>query len=426
MIGEVTQDWRAAVEAIVRHHRFESAAGMLVCLNIICLGVATQIDSIYDLNPPRFYRAASEAVDFMFMCCFVIEWLLRVYVDRWDFLLAEETLWNWFDTFIVGLQVFDQAVMIVCMWGGTHSRSRSLGMLRMLRILRLLRILRVARLLHLFDELDTLLRSIGLAATALMWALFLMLTMVYAFSVFFVQRTLEMTGGSPSPELAYYFGGIPRTALTLFESLMGGVSWDVPTLLLYSEVGGFSASVFIVYVSIGLFIALNMATGVFINKAMQTAEEESNLRIAEGLAAAFGLTGLENANEEVTLETFRAKLEEPGMASYLEKVSIDDEHIDKFYGLVDSDNSHSVTFSELITGCLKLSGPARAVDIALLAQDQKELNSRLERHVELVELMVGSFMQPSQSKQFGALASGQRFERLTSEPKSQKKVSVLL
>jgi hypothetical protein len=280
--------------------------------------------------------------------------------------------------------------------------------------------------LHLFDELDTLLRSIGLAASALMWALFLMLTMVYAFSVFFVQRTLEMTGGSPSPELAYYFGGIPRTALTLFESLMGGVNWAEPTLLLYNEVGWFSASVFIIYVSMGMFIALNLVTGVFINKAMQTAEEESNLRIAEGLAAAFGLTGLEKANEEVTLEGFRAKLEEPGMASYLEKVSIDDDHIDKFYGLVDADNSHSVTFSELITGCLKLSGPARAVDIALLAQDQKELNSRLERHVELVERMVGSFVQPSQSKQFGALASMQRFERLTSEPKSQKKVSVVL
>jgi hypothetical protein len=209
---------------------------------------------------------------------------------------------------------------------------------------------------------------------------------------FFVQRTLEITNGDLHPDIEYYFGGIPRTALTLFECLLGGLSWDEPVSLLLSEIGWVSAVLFTFYVAVGLFVLLNVATGVFIDKAMKTAEEEVNFKIAEGLALAFGLTGFEEEIDEVTLETFRMKLAEPGMVEYLQQVNIDPEHIDKFYYLLDADRSGSLNFFEVVSGCVKLRGPARAVDIALLAQDQKDINERLEKHIVLVEKMMMRFL----------------------------------
>jgi len=125
---------------------------------------------------------------------------------------------------------------------------------------------------------------------------------------------------------------------------------------------------------------------------MKTAEEEVNFKIAEGLALAFGLTGFEEEIDEVTLETFRMKLAEPGMVEYLQQVNIDPEHIDKFYYLLDADRSGSLNFFEVVSGCVKLRGPARAVDIALLAQDQKDINERLEKHIVLVEKMMMRFL----------------------------------
>merc|ERR1719506_3447435 len=157
------------------------------------------------MKPPQHIRSVLAAGEMAFMFLFLIEWLLRLYVDGKEFLFAAGTYWNWFDTAVVSMQVTDHFLMF-CVQIAAHSSSFSV--IRVLRLLRLLRILRVVRLLHLFDELDMLVRSISLAVSPLMWAIFLMLTMIYTFSIFFVQRTLEVDHGNLSPDLVYFFGGI--------------------------------------------------------------------------------------------------------------------------------------------------------------------------------------------------------------------------
>jgi len=370
----------ARLVRIVMDHRFEPAAGIVVLCNVILLGVEAQIRSSFDSHPPPAYKAAMEVSEFIFMCIFLVEWCLRIHVEGYHFLCASGTgtFWNWFDTFIVCMQVVDQCVELA--WAQV-SHLGVVKVVQVMRLFRLLRILRVLRLLHLFDELDMLLRSIALSASALMWALFLMAVMVYAFAVFFVSRTLQITNGHLSDRLAHYFGGVPRTSLTLLECLLGGISWDQPVSYLLEEVGWLSATIFVVYVAIGMFVLLNVATGVFIDKAMKSADQEVDIKIAENLATAFGLTGLKERDKEVKRSEFSEKLQDPSMVEYLQQVNIDSEHIDKFYNLLDADGSGSLDFNEVVSGCVRLRAHARAVDVALLAQDQKEMNAIIEKHL---------------------------------------------
>lgn len=135
-----------------------------------------------------------------------------------------------------------------------------------------------------------------------------------------------------------------------------------------------------------------MVTCVFIDKTKQAADDAEHLKMTNELAAAFGIRGSDCALE-VTLDLFQEKVLEEGVTKYLESLHIDIDHAQGFFELLDEDRNGILDARELVDGCLRLRGPARAVDVALLAQDTKILSERIDHHLDAIQVQVNTLVQ---------------------------------
>merc|ERR1719469_377131 len=80
-----------------------------------------------------------------------------------------------------------------------------------------------------------------------------------------------------------FWGSLPEASLTLFKSILGGLSWHEATTAL-RKVGWIWEMVFVIYVAFTSFAVLNVVTGVFCNSAIETAQRDPEL-IAQSLVA---------------------------------------------------------------------------------------------------------------------------------------------
>merc|ERR1711957_1023805 len=92
-------------------------------------------------------------------------------------------------------------------------------------------------------------------------ATLLVLCTVYASSVFFLHLLHVHSLGRDQPVM-YWFHGLGRTMLTMFQCIAGGVSWNEVVGPMFSEVSPVIAVLFCFYVYIGMVWTLNLITGI--------------------------------------------------------------------------------------------------------------------------------------------------------------------
>lgn len=345
----------------VKSEHFECGVGLIVLANAFCLGLETNADCMYNMHPPDFETSIYKVAEFVFMLLFLFEWMTRLCIFGRSWLEHEKWYIILFDTSMVAFQVFEQAVTLLSL------KATNLKELRILRILRLMRILRVIRLLHLFADLALLVDSILAGVSTLCWSLALLFMGLYACSVFFARMALQATEGTYSPRLTYFFGNVPRTFLTVLESIIGGLSWDEPCMVLINEVNLGTGVVFCIYITIALFVLLNVVTGVFIDKAMKTADKEAEEMAVSAISEAFAYEI--DQGHVITWARFEQKLHEPEMVRYLEEINIKPDDAEELFTLIDADGSGTISASELVKVCETLKRPARSIDMAQLMQE---------------------------------------------------------
>merc|ERR1712050_591424 len=124
--------------------------------------------------------------------------------------------------------------------------------------------------------------SIASAMQSLLWTLFLLFVILYVSGVFLVIAIGEhyREGGVGGKVIEHFFGSLVETMVTLFQAVTGGVDWET----LWSALMDISpeASVFLLLYIFGVsFCILNMITGVFVDQAAKSAEEDLNHVIQE-------------------------------------------------------------------------------------------------------------------------------------------------
>merc|ERR1711988_1865992 len=104
--------------------------------------------------------------------------------------------------------------------------------------------------------------------------------------------------------------GVPRTYLTMFEVIFGGVSWDEVVSPLNEEVSILMPVIFCIYVAFCQLAMMNMATGVSVNTAMQRAQEETDAFMVNRIRDFF-FNDAFATEDELSIENFSAALESP-------------------------------------------------------------------------------------------------------------------
>lgn len=375
---------------------------LLVTFNAIFIGYQVQdyaLRSAYTDNPEVY-----SALEPYFLCLFTVEALLRVLAYRCRYFKVPEWKWNVFDILVlVGMWVEALVDKLSQIQGRTPINQ--VANLRVLRVMRIVRILRVIRVLKFFRELRLMLSSILNSMLSLFWAMTLLSIMFYIFGLSLTQGCVDFLNDADAWDvfehrsLRDHFGSLDSAVLSLFEAMAGGISWGELVDALGPLNWNFMA-LFLFFISLAIFAVLNIVTGVFVQTALERTQKDKESLIQNAMTTKenylhkmyliFRECDTDHSNT-LSFEELEQSMEDERMSAYLEALGLDCDDVDTLFVLLDRDGEGHIDIHEFLTGCLKLKGEAKGLDIAIIQYQTKWLMhnvgflidlARSERHLD--------------------------------------------
>jgi len=354
-------------------------AGVIVC-NVAFIGVQVEYAArTWTMETPPLFSK----VDGAFLVIYLTEIALRIYSYGLAFFYMPGCGWNLFDLSLVTLMLFETGASVF----STQEHAQSNHNFNFLRLLRVIRMLRVARFIEIIPELRTLIVSITDSLTSLLWTLVLIMLMTYAYGVVLTQIVTDhkiQLGRERMEEqeiLLHHYGTLEKSMLTLYQTISDGVHWGEIMEPLAEHCSPWLALAFVLYMAFVLFAMMNTVTAFFVESALRNAAEDTRKTLTQSLMETFQSGGV-NTNG-ITEQQFEGKFGEETMQNYLKVLGLDPRSAkeSRVFDLIDSDGSGSVDVDELIDGAMKLTGPARAIDLHVLMRDHREEINLLRRQL---------------------------------------------
>lgn len=361
------------LSAVVLSEAFDSIAGVMVLLGTIFIGIKTD----YLLQNPHWFLVEFEVLEWIFCAFFVTEISMRLFVFRKLFFTVDGWEWNVLDLLLTVYQVL-QKICEYVLWSQRYqldvwwavNRPTPLAMyLRFLRFLRLLRLVRVGRLQVYIVEFRVMASSVLCSVRYLIWACVILSLVIYVCAVHFsllvgrhaVHHPNDL---APGTMLHIHWGTLPRSMFSLFQAITGGADW-YNLLIPLMDVSIWSAGVFCFYVCFTYLYIMNIITGVFVETAMEEAQEISEGNIVNELRDLFSLED-DNSDGRLTWSEFEGHLEQKQMRRTFQALDLDVREAENLFTLLDMDGSGWVSYDEFVTGCLRLRGTAKSIDVGTL------------------------------------------------------------
>jgi len=389
---------------IVKSNGFDVFCALVVVTNSVFLGIEVQASVTYEGSVPEGLIWAR----YIYTVWFVLELALRLWADGVrQFLCSADWLWGALDVFVVVTSLWEiVADVAYALLQNDDIEVASMAGLKAFRIIRITRIVKAVRLMRVFRfvmAFRTLITSILYTLKSLFWALMLLVVIVYVFGVLFTQAVNDFKLDYADQVLPLtqrekdlserYFVSLQDTMLSLYMSIAGGVSWeDVITPL--RAVSEFWAFLFLFYISFTYFAVLNVVTGVFCQSAIESAQNDHTAVVhsilknkqahVEKIKALFNELGDEKS-AAITFAMFEEKINSPAVQAYFEVLGLDVSDAWSFFKLLDLDDGGDVEVEEFLMGCLRLRGPAKAIDVGKVIHDQTWLIRTQGKFITFVE-----------------------------------------
>jgi len=381
------------------HFKFSVAA--VIVLNALFIGIISDLSvkssiNSYDNGAQRQYADIlqsgwSVAVDLIFSAVFLVELSLRVVALEWSFFNGPEWKWNLFDTLIVILCVGE---MFLIAMGFNPSFLR---ILRLVRVIRSVRMLRLMRFTSLIQRLRMLSVAIMNCSSMLMWAVAILIVVMFSFSVVFINAVSQYISDAGDTDenvesLRLFFGSLPMAVLTLFMAVSGGIDWwDVVKLLI--DIHLLYACLFLLFVVVTVLAVMNVINAIFVNDAIETTRMDMDLRMQYEMAqnqymldrltvifrqltiAQSGdVISLSDAGHPVmSMHTFVDQVEDDHVKFQLSMLGLHFTDGEAFFKLLDMDGNGELGMDEFVMGCLRLKSGAILIDINVMLEDTRRL-----------------------------------------------------
>jgi voltage-gated sodium channel len=371
------QWWELTADDVLNSQKFDNFIGMLIAINALTIGYQTDYMARNEIVVAPFGFVVVERI---FLVFFFSELSLRLYVNKVKFFYKGSVKWNWFDFLVVMSQLLEEVMGSVARIFQGSSFLENFKLMRLLRVLRLMRVLRVMRVLRLITELRTIVSSIVGSMKSLLWTVVLLVLMMYMVGIYFMQTVTthlvmmnSETRDKPSNRvLMEYFGSLPRTILTLYQAMSGGFDWDTLADPLTKETGWWVGLAFTSYIAFALLAIMNVVTGVFVQTALQSAKEEEDAFIAEQIVTLFRSGGGDGGAHYITSDEIYEATTNPKTANEWKAINVTPSEAMYLFNLLDIDGLGQVLFEEFLSGCLRLHGGAKAVDVLTLMQELRK------------------------------------------------------
>jgi hypothetical protein len=352
----------------------------MICANAVLIGLSTQ-------HIARHAGADKQEYEVSGLFCnafFLVELLMRIYVDRLKFFTSQGWRWNLFDTLLVVLSGVDAIVQYGYDSDGSSIASR-------MKTIKMLRIARVCRVFRFFSELRLLALMILDCFKSLAWALCMLLIIMYVFAILFTQDVaihmaqLREASSLADPVLAEHFGDLFATLSSLFHSILNGISWyTLTTALKYNPA---MTALFFFYTSFVLVAVLNIITGVFVNEAVQTTLSQREFLVEKQILQKqrwcremkeLFMSLDTDGSGGMSLEEIQECLSDARVESYFQALGLEPHDAEQLFFHLDRDLSGEVSLDEFLQGCLRLKGEARSIDVYSVMHDVRALTSRID------------------------------------------------
>lgn len=374
---------------IVSSKHFDSFIGFFVLLNIVAIGAQVDYMARHHVDAvPELYILFNRVFCFLF----VVELLLRLLVYGGSLFVDTRgrlQTGNVFDCVLVILQVAEEVLAYV----GAMSNTLRLNFtfMRVLRFFGVVRVFRSVRILRLISELRVLVVSIGMCLRSLAWTVVLLLLVIYVFGIWLTQITVyyQILDSAELLELETYYGDVGSSILSLFQAITGGIDWRQAVDPLMRHVSPLLAPVFVFYIVFAVFAVFNIVTGIFVSLGLQSAKEDTDFFMVSNLKQLFksnkiSLTGSLSWKEFESLLRNKSTY----LVNYFRAIDVDPCEAKGVFQLLDLDGSGTIDAEEFLNGCLRLRGPAKALDLAVLMHEVKEIRKDMRRQQRRLDRIV--------------------------------------
>jgi len=209
----------------------------------------------------------------------------------------------------------------------------------------------------------------------LMWTLLLLLVISFMVAMVITQivaHHLIVSGETEAVKksLTTYWGDVTSSILVLFQAITGGVDWRDCLTPLMQTISPLMAVPVCLYVGFCIFALMNVVTGVFVESALECAEKEKERFLLHTVRELFKTTDVDNSGD-ISWDEFQDKIDTPEMHLYFKTIDLDIDEAEDLFRLIDIDMSGSIDPEEFVNGCIRLQGPAKAIDLATLMSEFK-------------------------------------------------------
>lgn len=402
---------RAIGQAVVTSSIFTGTITFLIFLNVVLLGVEVDLSANLGQDQVPLWFGTVNAI---IVLIFVLEIFLKCLAyGLHEFWCGADSKWNIFDSCIIAVSVVETLIDLWAqMMAHSMATSTHLRLMRSLRLARALRGVRVVRLFRYVSALRTLVLCIVSTMASLVWTLVLLVLIFYTFGVILTQLVTDHcrdaailnSGGDlnavPSCDatLARYWQSVPHSMLTLFMSISGGVSWE-DALRPLEAVSPLAVGLMVCYIVLTVLAVLNVVTGVFCNTAIESAHADKDVAAikqihkqaaqVQSLQNIFREMDTENCNV-VSLQEFEEAMSQQKMASFLQSMGISTEDVWTLFMIMDADRSGLIDLEEFVSGCMKLCGPAKSLQFAMMSYENKLTRQAIKQlNVETADIRRG-------------------------------------
>lgn len=382
---------------IVHSAMFEGMAFVVIFSNALILGVQTNLEVDYALQkPPQASPEWISHVNRTVLVFFMIELLIRIMAERLYFFLGMNWSWNLFDSLMVAGALVEEVVDT----GGTN-----LSTFRILRILKIARAVRILRLFRHLRDLRIMVRSIALSFKSLVWALFLLGILVYGTSVVLCQAVAVYYRSGPFNEhhaedsdLRVHYGTVPRAMYSLILAISGGKDWyDLAVPLKEVDSSGMTLAMFICYTLFVVFGMLNVLTGVFVDRASELSKMDREIIVesekfkVQNLVHSFKEAFAEadaDGSGNLSSEEFHTYARRPEVRAFFASMGLEVDDAKNLFALIDAEQKGSVNIMDFISGCLRVKGIAKSIDVMSIQSSINGLKRMVLQSYERVEVAV--------------------------------------
>lgn len=380
----------------------EFLVGLVILSNVFFLGFEVQV--VRGIQEERI-PIGLKAMEYTYTVFFTVELSARLLGYGWrSFLMGPGKVWNLIDTVLVTTSLSEKIMDLFL------NVNSDLHYLRIIRIARTVRVLRVVRIVTFFRPLRILVYSVVNTVRSLAWTFILLLIIVYLFAVTFTLAASQARASSDvsaalQARLDANFGSLWSSMFLLFKSITGGVDWTVASDPL-EELSPVWSNLFLAYIAFCQLAVLNVVTGVVCQTAIESARQDQDIVVQAQVAMKQRYVGQlqelfkhfdENQTGKITLAEFEEHLADEDMIHYFEILELTIDEAWSLFKLLDTSNTGVIDVEDFVSGCLKLRGTAKSIDMHMLMYQSKWAMDRLASLVasmNLVEKQMEGFQPP--------------------------------